>query len=48
VARHDELIRLCAEGDEAAAAAVAFDTWHSLEASEPAGNDSGADPGATD
>jgi DNA-binding GntR family transcriptional regulator len=34
VARHDELIRLCEEGDEAAAAAVAFDTWHSLDASD--------------
>lgn len=30
VARHDELIRLCAEGDSEAAAAVAFDTWHTL------------------
>ena len=29
-ARHDELIRLCAAGDGDRAAAVAFDTWHSL------------------
>jgi DNA-binding GntR family transcriptional regulator len=31
VARHDELIRLCEDGDAAGAAAVAFDTWHSLD-----------------
>jgi DNA-binding GntR family transcriptional regulator len=30
LARHDELIRLCAAGDADRAAAVAFDTWHSL------------------
>ncbi len=30
IARHDELIRLCADGDAGAAAAVAFDTWHTL------------------
>lgn len=30
VARHDELIRLCAASDTEAAAALAFDTWHSL------------------
>lgn len=30
VGRHDELIRLCAAGDADGAAAVAFDTWHSL------------------
>jgi len=30
VARHADLIRLCADGDAAAAAALAFDTWHSL------------------
>jgi DNA-binding GntR family transcriptional regulator len=30
LARHDELIRLCAAGDADQAAAVAFDTWHSL------------------
>jgi DNA-binding GntR family transcriptional regulator len=30
LARHDELIRLCAARDAEAAAAVAFDTWHSL------------------
>ena len=30
VARHDSLISLCEEGDAAAAAEVAFDTWHSL------------------
>ena len=28
--RHDELIRLCAAGDAEGAAAVAFETWHSL------------------
>lgn len=28
--RHDELIRLCAAGDVDGAAAVAYDTWHSL------------------
>ena len=31
MARHDELIRLCAAGDADGAAAVAFDTWHSLD-----------------
>ncbi|GEK21928.1 GntR family transcriptional regulator [Cellulomonas xylanilytica] len=31
--RHDELIRLCAVGDTDGAAAVAFDTWHSLPTS---------------
>ena len=37
LARHDELIRLCAALDAEAAAAVAFDTWHSLPAiDEPA------------
>lgn len=30
VARHDSLISLCEAGDTAAAAEVAFDTWHSL------------------
>ena len=30
LARHDELIRLCAAGEPDQAAAVAFDTWHSL------------------
>ena len=30
LARHDELIRLCAAGDAEGAAAVAFDTFHSL------------------
>lgn len=30
VARHDDLIRLCGEGDVEGAAAVAFGTWHSL------------------
>ena len=29
-ARHDKLIRLCAAGDTDQAAAVAFDTWHTL------------------
>ena len=28
--RHDDLLRLCAAGEAEAAAAVAFDTWHSL------------------
>ena len=32
--RHDELIRLCAAGDADRAAAVAFDTWHSLPTME--------------
>jgi DNA-binding GntR family transcriptional regulator len=32
VVRHDDLIRLSAAGDAAAAAEVAFDTWHSLDA----------------
>jgi len=31
--RHDELIRLCAAGDVDGAAAVAFETWHSLPTS---------------
>ncbi|HEX6150724.1 GntR family transcriptional regulator [Nocardioides sp.] len=30
VTRHAELIRLCGAGDVEAAAALAFDTWHSL------------------
>ncbi|GAA1818558.1 GntR family transcriptional regulator [Agromyces neolithicus] len=30
--RHEQLIRLCAAGDADGAAAVAFDTWHSLPA----------------
>jgi DNA-binding GntR family transcriptional regulator len=30
IGRHDQLIRLCAEGDADRAAAVSFDTWHSL------------------
>ena len=34
IARHDELIRLCAAGDADGAAALAFDTFHSLPASE--------------
>ena len=34
VARHDELIRLCAAGDADGAAAVAFDTFHSLPATD--------------
>ncbi|GGI46406.1 DNA-binding GntR family transcriptional regulator [Agromyces flavus] len=32
--RHDQLIRLCAARDGEAAAAVAFDTWHSLTADD--------------
>ncbi|MEO3810233.1 GntR family transcriptional regulator [Sphaerisporangium sp. B11E5] len=34
IVRHDELIRLCAAGDAEKAAAVAFDTWRSLPATE--------------
>ena len=34
VARHDELIRLCADRDSNQAAAIAFDTFHSLPTSE--------------
>lgn len=34
VTQHDELIRLCAAGDAEGAAAVAYDTWHSLPSSE--------------
>ncbi|WP_328990844.1 GntR family transcriptional regulator [Kribbella sp. NBC_01245] len=34
VARHDDLIQLCAAGDVERAAAVAFDTWHTLPATE--------------
>ncbi len=34
VTQHDELIRLCAAGDAEAAAAVAYDTWHSLPSAE--------------
>ena len=34
VRRHDELIRLCAAGDAEGAAAVAYDTWHSLPSPE--------------
>jgi DNA-binding GntR family transcriptional regulator len=34
VVRHNELIRLCAAGDVAGAAALAFDTFHSLPATE--------------
>ena len=30
IARHNELIRLCADGDTDGAASVAFDTWHTL------------------
>ena len=36
IARHEELIRLCAAGDTEGAAAVAFDTFHSLTTAEPA------------
>ena len=39
LARHDALIQLCAADDAEGAAAVAFDTWHSLPTSvEPAGD----------
>ena len=34
--RHTELIRLCAQGQAEAAAAVAFDTWHTLQTDQPA------------
>ncbi|MGY1733124.1 GntR family transcriptional regulator [Geodermatophilus sp. SYSU D01045] len=34
VTRHEELIRLCAAGDAEGAAAVAYDTWHSLPSAE--------------
>ncbi|WP_136517381.1 GntR family transcriptional regulator [Cellulomonas telluris] len=34
VTQHDELIRLCAAGDAQAAAAVAYDTWHSLPSAD--------------
>lgn len=34
VGQHDELIRLCAAGDVERAAAVAYDTWHSLGSTE--------------
>jgi DNA-binding GntR family transcriptional regulator len=40
VAQHDELIRLCAAGDVDGAAAVAYDTWHSL----PISDETPADP----
>jgi DNA-binding FadR family transcriptional regulator len=34
VTQHDELIRLCAAGDVRGAAAVAYDTWHSLPSAD--------------
>lgn len=34
ITRHDDLIRLCAAGDADRAAAVAFDTWHTLPTTE--------------
>ena len=34
ITQHDELIRLCAAGDVEGAAAVAYDTWHSLPSAE--------------
>jgi hypothetical protein len=34
LARHDELIRLCAASDAEGAAAIAFDTFHSLPTTE--------------
>lgn len=34
VRQHEELIRLCAAGDVDGAAAVAYDTWHSLPSDE--------------
>ncbi|WP_134742021.1 GntR family transcriptional regulator [Nocardioides sp. 503] len=39
MARHAELIRLCGEGDAHLAAAVAFDTWHSLPTTEHAAHE---------
>ena len=44
VERHEALIRLCEEGDAEGAAAVAFDTWHSL----PADTEEGSKPRAAD
>jgi DNA-binding GntR family transcriptional regulator len=41
VARHDELIRLCHGGDARGAAAVAFDTWHSLTTTAAAAGEPG-------
>jgi len=47
LARHDELIRLCAAGDVDGAAAVAFDTWHSLPTVvDPVGEDDETRAGA--
>jgi DNA-binding GntR family transcriptional regulator len=37
VRRHDDLIRLCEAGDVDEAAAVAFDTWHSLPTTDADG-----------
>ena len=34
VTQHEELIRLCAAGDAEGAAAVAYDTWHTLPSAE--------------
>jgi DNA-binding GntR family transcriptional regulator len=34
IARHERLIELCASGAADAAAAVAFDTWHSLDTTD--------------
>ena len=43
--RHDELIRACAAGDAEAAAAVAYETWHSLpDGTAPAASASDAAP----
>ncbi|PWN01138.1 GntR family transcriptional regulator [Nocardioides silvaticus] len=39
VRRHDDLIRLCEAGDVDEAAAVAFDTWHSLPATDAGDTD---------
>jgi DNA-binding GntR family transcriptional regulator len=39
VAQHDRLIELCATGDVEGAAAVAYDTWHSLPTDADAGDD---------
>ncbi|WP_382304029.1 GntR family transcriptional regulator [Herbiconiux sp. UC225_62] len=35
VAAHDRLIELCAAGDAAGAASLAFETWHTLQLADP-------------
>ena len=46
VAAHDELIALCAAGDAEGAAAVAFETWHSLPVADGAAADAVGSPSA--